>query len=77
LARVGKLPAQRWLDEPVDRPLCYEREGRLRVTGRVGTHVLVLICEPVELMDGEIAARPISFRDATRAEERHYWRWHG
>jgi hypothetical protein len=37
--------------------------------------VVVLIVEPVELETGELAAKPISLRDATRAEERHYWRW--
>ena len=40
--------------------------------GRIGTRVLALICEPVNLRNGEKAARPISFRDATRAEERYY-----
>ena len=75
-SRVGELLAQPCLDEPDDRPLGYEQEGRLRITGRIGVRVLVLIVEPVELTDGEIAARPISFRDATRAEEHHYWRWH-
>lgn len=76
-ARVGEILANPYLDEPDDRPLGYEHEGRLRIIGRIGTRVLVLIVEPVELDDGEIAARPISLRDATRAEERHYWRWHG
>ena len=76
-SRVGELLAQPCLDEPGDRPLGYEREARLRITGRIGMRVFVLIVEPVELDDGEIAARPISLRDATRAEERHYWRWHG
>jgi uncharacterized DUF497 family protein len=76
-SRVGELLAQAYLDEPDDRPLGYEHEGRLRITGRIGARVFVLIVEPVELEDGEIAAKPISLRDATRAEERHYWRWHG
>ena len=49
-SRVGELLAQPCLDEPDDRPLGYEQEGRLRITGRIGTRVLVLICEPVELM---------------------------
>jgi uncharacterized DUF497 family protein len=77
VSRVGELLANPYLDEPDDRPLGYEHESRLRITGRIGTRVLVLIVEPVELEDGEIAARPISLRDATRAEERHYWRRHG
>ncbi len=76
-ARVAELLAQSYLDEPDDRPLGYEQEGRLRITGRVGMRVLVLIVEPVAMAGGEIAARPISLRDATRAEERHCWRWHG
>ena len=76
-ARVAELLAQPYLDEPDDRPLGYDQEGRLRITGRIGTRVLVLIVEPVTMAGGEIAARPISFRDATRAEERDYWRWHG
>jgi uncharacterized DUF497 family protein len=76
-SRVGEILTNPYLDEADDRPLGYEHEGRLRVTGRIGTRVFVLIIEPVELAGGEIAARPISFRDATRAEERHYWRWHG
>ena len=70
-SRVGELFDQPYLDEPDDRPLGYEREGRLRITGRIGTRVFVLIVEPVELEDGEIAAKPISLRDATRAEARH------
>jgi hypothetical protein len=37
--------------------------------------VVVLIVEPVELETGELAAKPISLRDATRAGERHYWKW--
>lgn len=76
-SRVGDLLAQPCLDEPDDRPLGYEQEGRLRITGRIGTRVFVLIVELVEMEDGTIAAKPISFRDATRAEERHFWRWHG
>lgn len=75
-SRVGEILANPYLDEPGDQPLGHEHEGRLRIIGRIGTRTLVLIVEPVELEGGEIAARPISLRDATRAEERHYWRWH-
>ena len=48
----------------------------MRITGRVGARVFVLIGEPVELEDGEFALKPISFRDATRGG-RQFWRWHG
>jgi uncharacterized DUF497 family protein len=75
-SRVGEILASPYLDEPDDRPLGYEYEGRLRIIGRIGTRVLVLIIEPVELEGGEIAAKPISLRDAMRAEEQHYWRWY-
>lgn len=74
---VGEVLTNPYLDEPDDRPFGYEHEGRLRILGRIGMRVFVLIVEPVELEDGELAARPISLRDATRAEERHYWGWHG
>jgi len=43
--------------------------------GRIDVRVFVLVVEPVELENGEIAAKPISLGDATSAEERHYWRW--
>jgi uncharacterized DUF497 family protein len=76
-SRVGEILTNPYLDEPDGRPFGYEHEGRLRIIGRIGTRAFVLIVEPVELADGEIAARPISLRDATRAEERHCWRWHG
>lgn len=75
-SRVGEILANPHLDEPDDRPLGYEHEGRLRIIGRIGARVFVLIVEPVELEGGEIAARPISVRDATRSEERHYWGWY-
>lgn len=77
LSRGGDPLAQPCLDEPDDRPLGCEQESRLRITDRIGTRLFVLIVEPVELEDGTIAAKPISLRDATRAEERHNWRWHG
>ena len=76
-SHVGKLLGQPFLDEPDDRPLGYEQEGRVRITGRVGARVFVLIGEPGELENGEFALKPISFRDATRAETRQFWRWHG
>ena len=62
------------LDEPDDRPLGYEQEARVRALGRIGLRVVVLVFEPVEVENGEIAVRPISLRDATRGEERAYWR---
>lgn len=76
-SQAGELLANPYLDEPDDRPLGYEHEGRLKIIGRIGARVFALIVEPVELEDGEIVAKPISFREADRAEERHYWRWHG
>ena len=74
---VAAMLANPYLDEPDDRPLGYEHEGRLKVTGRVGQRVLVLVVEPVEVEGDEIARKPISLRDATRAEELDYWRWCG
>jgi uncharacterized DUF497 family protein len=74
-ARVGEILANPCLDEPDDRPLGYEHEGRLKVTGRIGMRVFVLVVEPVEIEGDEIAWKPISLRDATRAEERDYWSW--
>lgn len=75
-SRVAEMLANPFLDEPDDRPLGYEHEGRLRITGRVGPRVFVLIVEPVEIEADEIAWKPISLRDATRSEERDYWRWY-
>jgi uncharacterized DUF497 family protein len=74
---VAAMLANPYLDEPDDRPLGYEHEGRLKVTGRVGQRILVLVVEPVEVEGDEIAWKPISLRDATRAEELDYWRWCG
>jgi uncharacterized DUF497 family protein len=76
-AGVGEVLAGVYLDEPDNRPLGYEHEGRLRILGLLGERVMALIIEPVELETGEIEAKPISFRDATCAEERHFWKWHG
>jgi hypothetical protein len=69
---VAALLAQPCLDEPDGRPLGHEHEGWWRFPGRIGPRVLDLIVEPVEQKDREIAAKPISLRDATRAEECHY-----
>ncbi len=76
-ARVVDIFAAPMLDEPDDRPLGYEQEARIRAFGRIGVRVVALVFEPVELEDGEVAVRPISLRDATRAEERAYWRHMG
>lgn len=65
---VAELLAGPCLDEPDDRPLGYDHEGRSRIMGRIGVRVFVLILEPVEIENGEVAAKPISLRDATRAE---------
>lgn len=75
--RVGNLLAQAPVGEMDNRPCGNEQEGQLRITGPIAADVLLLIVRPREMEDGTIAAKPISFRDATRAEERHYWRWHG
>jgi uncharacterized DUF497 family protein len=74
-SRVAEVLFGPYLDEPDDRPLGYEHEARLRILGMLENRVVVLIVEPVELETGELAAKPISLRDATRAEERHYWEW--
>lgn len=73
-SRAGEILANPHLDEPDDRPFGYEHEGRLRVLGRAGVRVFVLVIEPVELESGEIAAKPISLRKAQAHEARHYWR---
>lgn len=67
-----KILASPHTDEPDDRPLGYEHEGRRVITGRIGTRVFVLVIEPV-LAEGELVARPISFRDVSRREELEYW----
>ena len=56
-----------------DRPFGYEHEGRVQITGMIGMRVVVLVFEPVEVDDGDLAVRPISLRDANRAEEQDYW----
>lgn len=70
---AAKIIASPHTDEPDDRPLGYEHEGRRVITGRIGTRVLVLVIEPVE-DEGELVAKPISLRDASRREELTYWR---
>lgn len=72
--RVAEMFAHPLLDEPDDRPLGYELEARMRALGRIGSRVVVLAFEPVEIEGGDLVVRPISLRDATRAEERVYWR---
>lgn len=71
--RVAELLANPVFQQPDDRPLGYQEEGRIRVTGRVGMTVMRLVYEPVELESGEIAVRPISLRYASRQEEQQYW----
>lgn len=71
--RVDEIFRHPVLEDPDDRALGYEHEGRVRITGRIGLRVVRLVFEPVELTGGEIAIRPISLRDATREEEQDYW----
>lgn len=71
--RVAEMFTHPLVDEPDDRPLGYEHEGRVRAFGRIASRVVVLVFKPVEIEGGELAVRPISLRDATRAEERAYW----
>ena len=75
--RVGEIFASPTIEELDDRPLGYEQEGRVRVIGRIGAEVVFLVFEPVEVEGGEIAARPISLRRATRRERQDYWRVYG
>lgn len=72
--RVADMFTHPMLDEPDDRPLGHEHEGRIRALGRIATRVVMLVFEPVEVAGGDWAVRPISLRDATRAEERAYWK---
>ena len=73
---VAAILANPYLDEPDDRPLGYEHEGRLKAHRP---------CRPAGPGAGgragrggdEIAWKPISLRDATPAEELDYWRWCG
>lgn len=73
-SRVAEVLANPHLSEADDRPLGYEHEGRLLITGRLGLRVMVLVIEPVTLADGHIAARPISLRRADPAEARRFWK---
>jgi uncharacterized DUF497 family protein len=72
-SRIGELLAGDRVVEPDDRPLGYEQEARLKITGRIGTRVLVLIVEPVEVEGGDIAYKPVSLLAAERREEEAYW----
>lgn len=71
--RIGEIFAGPVLLQPDDRPLGYDREGRIRVTGLIGGRVVRLVYEPVDLGDGELVVEPISLRDATRREKLQYW----
>src|SRR5689334_21217213 len=73
-SRVGEVLAGVVVDYWDDRPLGYEQEGRVRLLGRLGQRVVVLVFEPIELAGGEIAAKPISLRGAERHEARDYWK---
>jgi hypothetical protein len=75
-SRIGEILANPCLDEPDDQFLGHKHEGRLRIAGRIGTRVLVLIAEPVELEEGEVAARSIARGNATWSAERHCRRRH-
>jgi uncharacterized DUF497 family protein len=57
-----------------DRPLGYEHEGRVRLLGRLGQQVVVLVFEPVEGDGSEFGVRPVSLRRATRREAGDYWK---
>ncbi len=74
IAEVFDRPVLQAFD---DRPLGYEHEGRVQVTGLIGMRAVVLVFEPVELEGGELTVRPISLRDASRTEERDYWEVYG
>jgi uncharacterized DUF497 family protein len=70
---VGKLFRGFHVVVPDDRPLGYEHEGRLQLTGTVGDdRVFILIYEPVEISEDEMAAKPISLRKAQKAEARKF-----
>ena len=71
--RIGEMLRSEVVEEPDDRPLGYEQEARVRLFGRLEMQIVLLVFEPVELDDGEIALRPISLRQATPGEERAYW----
>jgi uncharacterized DUF497 family protein len=73
LALLRELLAQPHIVTPDDRSLGYEHESRIRITGRIGTRVFVLVAEPVEIDTCQLGLRPISFRGAERSEQRRYW----
>jgi uncharacterized DUF497 family protein len=69
--RVGEVLAAVVVNSWDDRPLGYEEEGRVRLLRRLGTGtVVVLVFEPVDLDQGEMAVRPISSRRAEPHEAR-------
>ena len=71
---VGEILSGPVLEWPDDRPLGYQHEARVRVLAHLGLRVFMLVYEPVEIEDGELAIRPISLRSATPRETRDYWR---
>jgi uncharacterized DUF497 family protein len=70
-SRVGEILASVVVDYWDDRPLGYEHEARVRLLGRLGDKVVLLVFEPVETSSG-FAVRPISLRKATPRERRDY-----
>jgi uncharacterized DUF497 family protein len=70
-SRIGEVLADATVDYRDDRALGYEQEGRVRLLGRLGDKVVVLVFEPVEA-GGGFAVRPISLRKATPRERRDY-----
>ena len=70
---VAEIVEHPVLELPDDRPLGYEHEARVRVTGRIGQRVVRFVFQPVDIGAVELAIRPISLRDATRGEEQDYW----
>lgn len=70
---VAEIFAHPVLEIPDDRPLGYEHEARIQLTGRIGQRVVRFVFEPVDTGSAGLAIRPISLRDATRSEERKYW----
>lgn len=72
-SRVADILRGPRVEEPDDRPLGHGHEGRLRVFGVLDMRAVLLAYEPVEVAPGELAARPISLRYATRTEARLLW----
>ena len=61
----------RILSNPDKESINRRKHGR--TFERVGELFASPVLEPVEVGPFELAARPISLRDATRGEERDYW----